>query len=126
MIEAVLFMLGLGATCASMLTIASKVFYVYEDPRIAEVEGLLAGANCGGCGYAGCSGAAAAVVDGKASPSVCVIAGMEAAVQVAAVMGIDPGTVEPLKSLNTCLGGERADDNFIYAGVNSCRALATL
>ena len=51
---------------------------------------------------------------------------MEAAVQVAAVMGIDPGTVEPLKSLNTCQGGERAEDKFIYAGVNSCRALATL
>ena len=126
MIEAVLVMLGLGATCASMLTIASKVFYVYEDPRIAEVEGLLAGANCGGCGYPGCSGAAAAVVDGKASPGVCVVAGMETAVQVAAVMGIDPGTVEPLKSLNTCQGGERAEDKFIYAGVNSCRALATL
>lgn len=126
MIEAVLVMLGLGAACASALTVASKVFYVYEDPRIAEVEGLLAGANCGGCGYPGCSGAAAAVVGGKAAPSVCVVAGLETAIAVAGVMGIDPGTVEPLKSLNTCLGGNRADDKYYYSGVNSCRALSAL
>ena len=126
MIEAVIVMLGLGAACASMLTIASKVFYVYEDPRIAEVEGLLAGANCGGCGYPGCSGAAAAVVDGKAPAGVCVIADLETAINVAGVMGIDPGTVEPLKSLNTCLGGDRADDKFYYSGVNSCRAISAL
>jgi hypothetical protein len=37
-IEAVLFMLGLGVSCGSILSAASKVFYVYEDPRIAEVE----------------------------------------------------------------------------------------
>ena len=33
-------MLGLGATCGAVLSAASKIFYVYEDPRIAEVEGL--------------------------------------------------------------------------------------
>ena len=95
-------MLGLGAACASALTVASKIFYVYEDPRIAEVEGILAGANCGGCGYTGCSGAAAAVVGGKAPPSVCMVAEVETAINVASVMGIDPGSVEPLKSLNSC------------------------
>ena len=55
MIEAFLLMLGLGGACASALSIASKVFYVWEDPRIAEVEGFMAGANCGGCGFAGFS-----------------------------------------------------------------------
>jgi NADPH-dependent glutamate synthase beta subunit-like oxidoreductase/NAD-dependent dihydropyrimidine dehydrogenase PreA subunit len=117
-------MLALGAACGSILGIASKVFYVYEDPRIAEVEGYLAGGNCGGCGYVGCAAAAAAVVGGKAKPSVCVIGGMESAISVAGVMGLDPGSVEPLKSLNTCSGGDRAEDNFYYMGINSCRALA--
>jgi NADPH-dependent glutamate synthase beta subunit-like oxidoreductase len=121
-----LVMLSVGATCGAVLSIASKVFYVYEDPRISEVEGLLAGANCGGCGYAGCAAAAVAVVDGKAQPSVCVVAGLETAVEVATVMGVDPGSAEPLKSLNTCLGGDRAEDRFIYAGINSCRAMAAI
>jgi len=121
-----LVMLGVGATCGAVLSIASKVFYVYEDPRISEVEGLLAGANCGGCGYAGCAAAAVAVVDGKAPPSVCVVAGLETAVEVATVMGVDPGSAEPLKSLNTCLGGDRAEDRFIYAGINTCRAMSAI
>jgi formate dehydrogenase beta subunit len=116
-------MLGVGATCGAILSIASKVFYVYEDPRIAQVEYFLAGANCGGCGYAGCSAAAVAVVDGKAPPSVCIVAGMESAVEVAAVMGMDPGTAEPLKSLNTCAGGHRAENRYDYMGVPSCRAM---
>jgi homotetrameric NADPH-dependent glutamate synthase len=123
--EAVYFMLGLGAACGSMLSLASKIFYVYEDPRIAEVESLLAGANCGGCGYAGCSAAAVAVVDKKAPPSVCVIAGPETAAEVAAVMGMDPGSAEPLCSHILCEGGRRAEDRYLYLGVNSCRALAS-
>ena len=65
MIPAILLMLGIGATCGIVLSLASKVFYVYEDPRIAQVENNLAGANCGGCGYAGCSAAAEAIVSGK-------------------------------------------------------------
>ncbi len=126
MFSAVLFMLGLGVACGGMLSIASKVFYVYEDPRIAEVEALTAGANCGGCGYAGCSAAAVAVVAGEALPSVCIVADAEAAANIAAVMGVDPGTAESLISYNTCAGGLRAKNKFHYMGINSCQALATL
>jgi NADPH-dependent glutamate synthase beta subunit-like oxidoreductase len=125
-LTALLFMLGLGAACGLMLSVASKVFYVYEDPRIAEVEGFMAGANCGGCGYTGCSAAAVAVVAGEAPPSVCIVADAEAAANIAAVMGVDPGTAEPLLSYNTCMGGDRAPDKYYYMGINSCQALATL
>ena len=71
MLSAVAFMLGLGALCGGMLCVASKVFYVYEDPRIAEVEGFTAGANCGGCGYTGCAAAAVAVVAGGKGGMIC-------------------------------------------------------
>ncbi|MBF0225468.1 MAG: FAD-dependent oxidoreductase [Desulfobacterales bacterium] len=123
MVEAILLMLGLGAVCGSILSIASKVFYVYEDPRISQVEGSLAGANCGGCGFAGCSSAAEAVVKGKALPNVCIVAGSESAAAVAAIMGLDAGTAEPLKSTNTCEGGLRAADKYVYNGIDSCNAL---
>ena len=53
MIIAAFFMMGLGAFCGLVLSAASRIFYVYEDPRIEKVEECLAGANCGGCGYAG-------------------------------------------------------------------------
>ena len=104
MIEALFFMTGLGFLCAFVLTIASKVFYVYEDPRIAEVENCMAGANCGGCGFTGCSAAAGAVVKGKAAPNVCIVGGAESAVSIASVMGMDPGSSEAIISLNTCEG----------------------
>ena len=126
MYTALFFMLGLGFLCGAMLSVASKVFYVYEDPRIAEVEGFTAAANCGGCGYTGCSAAAAAVVEGKASPRVCIVADAEAAINIANVMGIDPGTAEAILSYNTCTGGNRAVDKYFYMGVNSCQALATI
>jgi formate dehydrogenase (NADP+) beta subunit len=122
--EAVLVLMGIGATCGIILSVASKVFYVYEDPRIAEIEGLLAGANCGGCGFTGCSAAAAAVVNGKAGPGLCVAAGPETAVNVGAVMGIDASAAEPRISKNACEGGLRADDQFHYAGIESCQALS--
>jgi NADPH-dependent glutamate synthase beta subunit-like oxidoreductase/NAD-dependent dihydropyrimidine dehydrogenase PreA subunit len=119
-------MLGIGATCGIILSLASKIFYVYEDPRIADVEFFMAGANCGGCGFAGCSAAANAVVAGKVAPSVCVVAGMEAAIGIAAVMGIDPGSAEPLKSMNHCEGGFRADDKYVYNGAHTCAALSSM
>ncbi len=125
MLEAILSMSAIGGACGLILSVASKVFYVYEDPRIAQVENFFAGANCGGCGYAGCSAAAVAVVAGKAKPNVCIVAGAEAAVEVAAVMGVDAGAAEPLLSKNECDGGNRADDRFHYMGVNSCRALSS-
>lgn len=126
MIEALLVMLAIGAACGIVLSIASKVFYVYEDPRISQVEYYTAGANCGGCGFAGCSAAAGAVVEGKAAPSVCIVAGPEAAVKIAEIMGVDPGTAEPLRSQNACSGGNRAADKYYYDGAHTCAALANL
>ncbi len=122
----ILALMGIGATCGTVLSLASKIFYVWEDPRIAEVEYVLAGANCGGCGYAGCSAAAVGVVAGKAPPSVCVVAGPETTIQVAEVMGVDPGSAEPRLSLNECEGGFRAANKFLYDGVKSCAAMAAM
>jgi NADPH-dependent glutamate synthase beta subunit-like oxidoreductase len=121
-----LFMLGLGGLCGLILGAASRIFYVYEDPRIAEVEACFAGANCGGCGYAGCAAAAVAVVAGKAPPSVCIVGGPDSATNTASVMGMEVGLAEPPKSYNECAGGNRAANKYHYLGVNSCRALATL
>ena len=47
---------GLGLVAAILLSIASRVFYVKEDPRVEAVLEVLPGANCGGCGFAGCEG----------------------------------------------------------------------
>ena len=53
---------GIGAISAIILYLVAQKFKVYEDPRNGQVEAVLPGANCGGCGYPGCGGFAAACV----------------------------------------------------------------
>lgn len=60
---------GLAVVFAIGLGIAGKVFYVYVDPKIKEVESALVGANCGGCGFASCSDCAQAIVEGRGPQS---------------------------------------------------------
>lgn len=126
MVESILFTFGLGAVCGVILSFASKIFYVYEDPRIAKVEYLLAGANCGGCGLAGCSAAAEAIVNEEAPVNACILVGVENVSEIASIMGSEAGTAEPLKSYNNCDGGNRASDRFVYNGLNTCSAVTSL
>ena len=124
MISALFLMLGIGAVCGIVLSLSSKVFYVYEDPRIALVENNLAGANCGGCGYAGCSAAADAVVSGKELPSVCVINSKEGVEAISRIMGVDAGSAESTLSYSMCEGGNRAENKYYYMGISTCKAMA--
>ncbi|MCK4764511.1 MAG: FAD-dependent oxidoreductase [Candidatus Aminicenantes bacterium] len=127
MLIATLSLTGLGLLAAIMLAIASKVFYVWEDPRIEQVEDALLGANCGGCGYAGCSAAAEAVVFGKAKPDVCIAGGFDIAQAVAAVMGMAVAEKEPEISQPGCrYGVQEADLKYSYIGVPDCRAAVLL
>ena len=77
MIAALFMMGGLGLIVGVGLAAASKIFYVYVDPLIVEIDDALPGANCGGCGLPGCSANAEAIVAGKAAPNSCVAAGPE-------------------------------------------------
>jgi Na+-translocating ferredoxin:NAD+ oxidoreductase RNF subunit RnfB len=121
MVEAVLFLFALGAGCGAILGFASKIFYVYEDPRISKVEGLVAGANCGGCGFAGCSAAANAIVNQEAPPNACILIGPENVTEIAGVMGVEVSLAEPLKSYNNWMAETGPLDRFYYR-LEFCRA----
>ena len=122
------FIIGLlGAVCGAGLAIASKVFYVYVDPKIEAVGEALPGANCGGCGLPGCSANAVAIVEGKASPSSCVAGGEDLAAEIAAIMGVKLEAKEPDIARPGCTYGvEEADLKYIYEGINDCRAAVLL
>ncbi len=122
----VLVLLGIGFTAAVILAVASKLLYVYEDPRISQVENVLAGANCGGCGFPGCAAAAQGVIDGKAGATVCVIGGDEVATNVAAIMGLEFSSMEKQIAFVDCTGGTRAEETYEYDGVKDCRAQSLL
>jgi len=127
MIGGILVMGGLGVFVGVGLALASKIFYVYVDPKIEAVEEALPGANCGGCGYPGCSANAVAIVQGNSSASSCVAGGPEIAEEIAAIMGVKLEAREPDIARPGCTYGfQDADLKYIYNGMNDCRAAALL
>ncbi len=114
---------GIGFLAALGLGIAAKVFYVHVDPLILEIEEALPGANCGGCGFAGCASAAVAMAKGQLAPNGCVGGGAEVAVEVASILGVEITEAEPEVARVGCrYPVERADVKYTYDGAIDCRA----
>ena len=91
-ISAVLALLVIGAVLGCVLGIANQYLRVEEDNRIGEVTEMLPGANCGGCGYPGCSGFASALVEGEANKvSACVVSNQETREKIANYLNETPG-----------------------------------
>ena len=95
---------GLGLLFGLALSAASKVFYVETDPRLDQLNACLPGANCGGCGYAGCGGYAEAVLNGEAAIGKCASGGNECAQAMAAIMGLQAEAVTRKVALVRCSG----------------------
>jgi formate dehydrogenase (NADP+) beta subunit len=118
---------GLGALCGLGLAVAAKVFYVFVDPKVEAVAEALPGANCGGCGFAGCGANAEAIVRGKSIASSCVAGGPDVAEAIASILGVSVGAREPDLARPGCTYGyEHADLKFLYDGVQDCRAAVLL
>ena len=121
---------GLGLIFGLVLAAASKLFYVETDPRLDQLCETLPGANCGGCGYAGCAGYAEAVLKGEAPIGKCNSGGNECAMSMAAIMGVKAEAVTRKVALVRC-SGEKSydkDSNLIsgarvkanYVGFDDC------
>jgi formate dehydrogenase beta subunit len=124
---AIYMMGGLGLIVGVCLAAASKIFYVYVDPKILAVEDLLPGANCGGCGLPGCSSNAEAIVTGKSAPTSCVAAGPETAQAIAALLGVAMTATEPDIARAGCYySTQEAETKYEYDGLGDCRAAALL
>ena len=115
-----------GAVGAIVLVAAAKFMAVEEDPRIEEVASCLAGANCGGCGYAGCADYAKAVVMDGVPCDKCAPGGPKAAAAIAKIMGGEASAVEK-KAVVQCQGNsEHCKPSYDYKGIQSCAAAAAL
>ena len=113
----------MGAAFGAILAVASKIFYVEVDPKQAAVRECLAGANCGGCGFAGCDGYAAAVAKGEAPVNKCVAAGEAGAAKIAEIMGVSAGESVKMVAFVPCSGtDDKAVKRFNYKGPQNCQA----
>ncbi len=102
---------GLGLIFGLVLAAASKVFYVETDPRLEKLNECLPGANCGGCGYAGCAAYAEAVLNGEAEIGKCNSGGNECAQAMGEIMGIKAEAVTRKVALVRCSGEKTYDQD---------------
>ncbi|MBE7026552.1 MAG: 4Fe-4S dicluster domain-containing protein [Ruminococcaceae bacterium] len=118
---------GLGLLFGALLGYASKVFHVESDERIDKIVSCLPGANCGGCGFAGCSNFAASVVSGQAQYSGCPVCNSTQREQIAEIMGVTAGEEEKMSAVVLCSGSASvAEEKYTYKGINDCNAAMRL
>lgn len=112
---------GTGLFIGVFLGVAGKKFAVEVDEREEAITGILPGNNCGGCGYAGCSGLASAIVKGEAPCNACPVGGAPVAEKVAEIMGESVGESKRMTAFVKCAGTcEKAKDEYEYSGIEDC------
>ena len=97
---------GVGILIGFFLGISGEKFKVEVDEKEVAILGELPGNNCGGCGYAGCSGLAAAIAKGEAPVNQCPVGGAPVAAKIGAIMGVDAGAIEavyPKTEIQQCI-----------------------
>lgn len=110
-----------------LLAVAAKKFAVEKDERIEKIEGLLPGANCGGCGYAGCSAYAAAMVEKGEAPNRCAAGGPAVASAVAEILGVVSEDTQRMRAQVMCSGAKGlAARKYKYTGLEDCYSVAKL
>ena len=94
----------LGLILGGLIGFTAKKFAVETDPRIEEITNLLPGANCGGCGYAGCADYARAIVEDGVSPANCAAATEENFQKIMAAAGQEAAKRERKVAVVYCSG----------------------
>ena len=118
----------LGMILAFVLWLIAEKFKVIEDPRIDEVEKVMPGANCGGCGFAGCRAfAEAAVKATDLEGNYCPVGGNDVMARVASILGYEVKAKAPTVAVVRCNGScsNRQTVN-VYDGVKTCKVKASL
>ena len=127
-IIAVVIVSVIGLIAGLGLAVASKVMAVPVDEKAEEIQAALPGANCGACGFSGCSGYAAALSQGKTTDTGrCMPGGAEVSKAIAKITGLAAGDVVPMTAVVLCQGNiHNTDTKLNYVGVKSCKMATQL
>ncbi|MCR5300935.1 MAG: RnfABCDGE type electron transport complex subunit B [Lachnospiraceae bacterium] len=116
---------GCGLLISIFLSIFAKRFAVAVNEKEEAVLEALPGNNCGGCGFPGCSGLAAAIVKGEAEVSGCPVGGRDVAEAIAKIMGVEAGNIVKKVAFVKCNGTcEVAGEDYSYTGPQDCKSAA--
>ena len=114
-----------GLIVGLFLGIAAISFKVEVDEREEAILEVLPGNNCGGCGYPGCSGLAAAIVKGEAAVNACPVGGEPVGNKVAEIMGVESVKGNRHVAFVHCKGDcKKARKDYKYYGVQDCAMVA--
>ena len=112
-----------GLLLGALIAFTAKKFAVESDPRIEEVQAMLPGANCGGCGFAGCADMADAIVSKGASPALCTACSENDVKAISEFMGVTAEMQEKKVAVVLCSGTiSKAARKAQYNGVMDCRS----
>ena len=118
---------ALGLLLGAGLSFADKKLHVEKDEKLMKLEEIMPGANCGGCGFAGCSAYAEAVFKGEAEPGLCSPGGAALAEQMGKIMGKSVELKERQVAFVFCNGSKEATlGDYDYEGITDCRAAQLL
>lgn len=115
---------GTGLILGFFLCFSAEKFKVEVDPREVAIIEVLPGNNCGGCGYAGCSGLAAAIVKGEAPCNGCPVGGSTVGAIVADIMDMAVEEGDKKVAFVKCSGKcDKTTLNYEYTGYTDCNAM---
>ena len=116
---------GTGLIIGLLLGIAGRKFAIKVNEMEVAVREMLPGNNCGGCGYPGCDGLAAAIASGKAPVDGCPVGGAAVAGRIARIMGQQVKEHERMVAFVKCSGTcEKSHVAYQYTGVEDCAMMA--
>lgn len=114
-----------GIFIGIFLGIAAIWFHVETDPREEAILQLLPGNNCGGCGFPGCLGLAAAIARKEAGVNGCPVGGQKVADKIAEVMGVEAIQEEKMVAFVRCAGDcNKTKTDYEYTGTKDCSMMA--
>ena len=128
LLSTVLTLCALGILAAMILYFVAQKFKVEEDPRIDEVEKMLPGANCGGCGFAGCRSMSEALVKNDDIATLyCPVAGGDVMKSIAGYLGKEAPVKEARVATVRCGGTcEKRPRTNQFDGAKSCAIASSL
>lgn len=116
---------AVGIFVGLFLGIAGIRFKVKVDEKEEAVLAALPGNNCGGCGFAGCSGLAAAIAKGEAPVNACPVGGEPVGKKIAEIMGVEAESSVKKVAFVACQGDcDKAKKDYDYYGIEDCRMMS--
>jgi len=121
-LTAVISVTTIGVICSAILSVVSKLLYVKIDERITLLSNIMPGANCGACGYPGCSGYACALIEENAKTNLCTPGGAALLAKISEILGVEAGSIEAIKAVVSC-NSDTQYKKMEYRGIKTCIAV---